>query len=214
MSDADASRTCDLDKAWHGVHFLLVGDAGREERHWVLPLYLIVSACTFIASAMIVRLLTVSGEARGLWYLLFTNVGFFSAIAFFFLGALWIRVSGIRRLRGVFSRRRMSQTFIPPDAVRKVMLGGTLLTDSECSAYYATPEEVRALAPLLASISNDEIRRRFDPERMRVLGVYVFGLAGHADESSFTYALDNLHRAVACYQDAARRGNAVVFSFS
>ena len=215
MTEADASSTCDLDKAWHGVHFLLVGDAGPEERSWVLPLYLAVSAGTFIASAMIARLIALSGGAPGFFHLLLSVIGAFSAIAFILSGALWLKFSGVRRLRWAFSRRRVSEhAFVPPDAIRKVMLGGTLLTDSECSVYYATPEEVRALAPMLAALSDDEIRRRFDAARMRTLSIYIFGLAGHADASSFEYALENLHRAVACYQDAARRGNAVVLSVS
>lgn len=61
ISEADASRTCELDKAWHGVHFLLVGDAGTKARRWVLPLYLAISAGVFIATAMLERILVVSG---------------------------------------------------------------------------------------------------------------------------------------------------------
>lgn len=216
ISEMDASRYCYLDKAWHGVHFLLVGDAGPEDRPWVLPLYLAISASAFIASAMLAQLLRVRGGATaisGLLYRALGVIGPLSAVAFIVSSALWLKASGIRRLKIVFSRKRMREpAFVSPEAIRKVMLGGTPMTDSEdLSAYYATPEEVRALAPLLASLHDAEIRRRFDAARMRMLGIYIF--KRDADEASFDYALDYLHQTIACYQDAARRGNAVVFSY-
>lgn len=217
ITEVDESRTCDLDKAWHGVHFLLVGDAGPEERRWVLPLYFSVCASAFIASAMFWRLLVVSGgDPSGLLFRILRIVGGVSFVACIAVGLLWLKASGMRRLRMVFSRNRSSQrTFVPPDAIRKVMLGGTWLGDiDDTSAYYATAEEVRALAPMLATISDDEIRRRFDLGRMRTLDIYCFSVSEDDDDSWFEYARDNLHRAIACYQDAAKRGNAVVFSYN
>ncbi|MDO8622436.1 MAG: DUF1877 family protein [bacterium] len=218
ISETDESRTCDLDKAWHGVHFLLVGDAGPKENRWTLLLYLAVSASIFIASALIARLLVISGGsgvALKFLHRILSAVGPLSGVVFLVSGAIWLKVSGVRSLRMALSRKRMGEpAFVPPEAVRKVMLGGSHITDSEdLSAYYATPEEVRALAPMLKALSDNEVRRRFDGVRMRMLGIYLFSNGGHADESWFGYALDNLHRAVAFYQDAARRGNAVVFSF-
>lgn len=217
ISEADASRTCELDKAWHGVHFLLVGDAGPEERRWVLPLYLAISAGAFIATAMLGRILVVSGGpavTSGLVFRFLRMVGIISVVGFILFGLLWLKASGVRWARTTFSRKRtLKHAFAPPDAVRKVMLGGTWLGDiDDTSAYYATAEEVRALAPMLTALSDDEIRRRFDPARMRALGIYLLSGSGHDGESWFEYLLDDVHRAIACYQDAAKRGNAVVFS--
>lgn len=217
IAEADASRTCELDKAWHGVHYLLVGDAGAEERRWVPLLYLAISASVFLATTMLGRILVVSGGPTvelGLPFRAFRMIGVLSFLALVLFGVLWLKTSGIRWLKMMFSRNRTKKpTFIPPDAVRKVMLGGTWLRGIEdTSAYYATADEVRALAPMLTALSDDEFRRRFDPARMRALGIYLFSSRGYDHESWFEYVLDNLHRTVAFYQDAARRGNAVVFS--
>lgn len=211
--ETDASRCCALDTAWHGVHFLLVGDAGPKEKSVVLPLYLAISASTFIVSVLFGRLLVMNGGAEatsGFLYRVLAVLGPLSFVAFVICGLLWLRFYGTRRLRRRFFRKHLREhSFAPPDAVRKVMLGGAPITDSE---YYATAAEVRALAPMLSAISDDEIRRRFDGGCMRAFGIYLFSNAKHADESWFGYALDNVRRAIACYQDAARRGNAVVFS--
>lgn len=218
IAEADESRTCELDKAWHGVHFLLVGDAGQEERQWVLPLYLFISAAAFVATAMLGRVLIVSGGASvasGWLFLLLRIVGILSFVFFILFGFVWLKTSGVRWLRNVFSRNRSPvSSFVPPDPVRKVMLGGASLGPIEdISAYYATAEEVRALAPFLVILTDEEIRRRFDPVRMHALGIYMFGAEEHADASSFEYALDYVRQAVAFYQDAAKRGNVVVLSF-
>lgn len=217
ISDADASRYCYLDKAWHGVHFLLVGDAGEEGRR-TLSLYLVVSAALFIATAMLGRVLVVSGDpsaASGLLLRILRAIGILSFMFFILFGLLRLKTSGVRWLRKAFSRQRVTDSvFVPPDAVRKVMLGGASLGPiDDISAYYATTEEVRTLAPFLTALTDEEIRRRFDPARMRAFGIYVFGdTAMHADPSLFDYALDHLRLTIAFYQDAAKRGNAVVFS--
>lgn len=225
IAEADATRYCDLDKAWHGVHFLLVGDAGprgtQRRRMWLLCLMLAGGFITLfsITRNSVVHVLALGSEVggiAGLLYRLFALMVSLPLVIVIVSGFFWFKVRGVRWPTIMSSRGRMAQhPFVPPDAVRKVMLGGTRLGSvDDTSAYYATPEEVRSLAPMLAALSGEEIRRRFDATRMRALNIYIFGLAGHADESSFEYALDNLHRAVAFYQDAARRGNAVVFSYN
>lgn len=216
ISALDASRTCDLDKAWHGVHYLLVGDAGRrEEKLWVLPLYIGIFASTFIVSAVFGRLLVINGAAQatsGFLYRVLAAVGMLSFVGFGLFGLLWLRGGGMRLLRmAIFRRHLRAQAFVVSDAVRKVMLGGTSLGSI---AYYVTPEEVRLLAPMLGAISDDEIRHRFDPARMRAMSIYLFRSIRHTDESWFGYALEHCRRVIAFYADAARRGNAVVFSVS
>lgn len=218
ISDMDGSRICELDTAWHGVHFLLVGDAGPEERRWVMPLYCSVCASVFIASALFGRILVMSGgeaASSGLLFRILRTVGIVSFAVCVATGLLWLHTRGIRWLRMASSRKRTPEhAFIPPDSIRKVMLGGTWLGSiDDTSAYYATAEEVRALAPMLTALSDDEIQRRFDPEHMRMLGLYRFSGRRHDDEFWFEYVLDNLHRTIAFYQDAARRGSAVVFSY-
>lgn len=217
IAEADASRVCELDKAWHGVHFLLVGDAGTKARRWVLPLYLAISAGVFIATAMLERILVVSGgeaASSGLLFRILRSVGIVSFAMGGVIVLFWLQMNGVRWLRMVFSRKRtLKHAFVPPDAVRKALLGGTWLGPiDDTSTHYATAEEVRALAPFLAALTDEEIRRRFDPARMRTLGIYLFSGSGHDGEAWFEYMLDDVHRAIACYQDAAKRGNAVVFS--
>lgn len=96
-----------------------------------------------------------------------------------------------------------------------VVMGGTL-TEFEAGygfVRYLTPEEVRAVAELLRTISVDELRQRFDPAAFNAAQVYPNPQPGGWDEEEIEPLLETYPELVEFFQNAARNGDMVLLSF-
>ena len=95
-----------------------------------------------------------------------------------------------------------------------LMGGETLGDDDEMDVRLLRPEQVRALAEHLATLSVDELTRRFDPERMTKLEIYPHVIwkrpeATDAPRGFLLGAFAELRELVA---NAAQDGDAIVIS--
>ena len=75
------------------------------------------------------------------------------------------------------------------------------------AARYFTPAEVGEVAKALAGAEDDDVMKRFDPERMASLQVYPFGWDEPDDRE---WLLESLHALRQFYGDAAANGRAIV----
>ncbi|HEY9697739.1 MAG TPA: YfbM family protein [Trichocoleus sp.] len=77
---------------------------------------------------------------------------------------------------------------------------------------YLTPEEVRAVAELLSTISVEELRRRFDPAEFNAAKIYPNPRPGGWDEEEIEPLLEMYPELVEFFQNAARDGDIVLLS--
>lgn len=73
------------------------------------------------------------------------------------------------------------------------------------------PDDVKAIAKLLAGISPDQLRSRFKPKEMTRAGIYPDVIWDRDGDEALKYLLDNYTKLVAFYTLAAQRGQAVVW---
>jgi hypothetical protein len=76
-------------------------------------------------------------------------------------------------------------------------------------ARYLTPEEVRTVSAALATITTEELRRRFDPEAFEAAEIYP-GVWDEDPDELFEEIESYFSGLVAYYRDAASRGNAML----
>lgn len=96
-----------------------------------------------------------------------------------------------------------------------VVMGGTP-TQFEAGygfVRYLTPEEVRAVAELLSTISVEELRQRFDPAAFNAAQIYPDPQPGGWDEEEIEPLLEMYPELVTFFQNAARDGDIVLLSF-
>jgi hypothetical protein len=75
------------------------------------------------------------------------------------------------------------------------------------------PEQVREFGGFLGSLSDDELRRRHDPDRMTALGIYpeqVWLRPASPDESSLGYLLESFAEMKALVDKAAAAGDGLL----
>jgi len=95
-----------------------------------------------------------------------------------------------------------------------VVMGGTP-TQFEASygfVRYLTPEEVKAVAELLNTISVDELRQRFDPAAFNALEIYPNPSPGGWDEEELEGLFEKYPELVKFFQNAAQDGDIVLLS--
>ena len=99
-----------------------------------------------------------------------------------------------------------------------LLTGGEELGDDEddVQARLLRPAQVRALAEHLAPLGNDELTRRFDPERMTKLGIYPTVIWKRPEETDAPrgFLLDAFAGLREFVGDAARDGDAIVVCVS
>jgi hypothetical protein len=77
---------------------------------------------------------------------------------------------------------------------------------------YLTPEEVRAVAELLSTISVEELRQRFDPAAFNAAKIYPNPRPGGWDDEEIEPLLEMYPELVEFFQNAARDGDIVLLS--
>lgn len=99
-----------------------------------------------------------------------------------------------------------------------LLTGGEELGDDEddVQARLLRPAQVRALAEHLAPLGNDELTRRFDPERMTKLGIYPTEIWKRPEDTDAPrgFLLDAFAGLREFVSDAARDGDAIVVCVS
>ena len=78
-------------------------------------------------------------------------------------------------------------------------------------AHYVTPDQVKELNTELQLITDEEVRSRFDGQRMDEMSIYP---EGWEEEGSFDYLADNFMELRSFYASAALNNAAVVFFVS
>ncbi|MBI2094267.1 MAG: YfbM family protein [Candidatus Omnitrophica bacterium] len=74
---------------------------------------------------------------------------------------------------------------------------------------FLTSEQVREASQALAVLPADELRKRFDPAQFKQADIYPE--IWDENDEALTYLLENYLRLVQFYQNAAAKGNAVLF---
>ena len=127
--DSDAEGTFDVDKAWHGLHYLLTGtsDGGEAPLSWAI-----------------------FGDEE--------------------LGA-------------------------------DLGMGGSS---------FLTPAQVREVAAALAGLTEEELRRRFDPAQMQALNIYPDVIWTRDGKDALDYVMAHFEPLVRFYADTAGRGDGII----
>ena len=92
-----------------------------------------------------------------------------------------------------------------------VLFSGQLIDEEQDLGYgpahYLTPEQVVQLNNEISKITTDELRMRFDPDKMSVLEIYP--MIWEEDEA-FEYISDGFLTLQQVFSNAAKRGEAIV----
>lgn len=94
-------------------------------------------------------------------------------------------------------------------------MGGTEFGEDQGygPARVLTPEQVRATATGLASLTRDEMRARFRPAELTAHGIYPM-VWDEDEEELFEELMMYFDSMVACYRNAAARGDAMLLTLT
>lgn len=97
----------------------------------------------------------------------------------------------------------------PP--LSKIIYGGTEIGEDMGygPARYLTAQDVREVADALSVLPRDSLRQRYDPAAMDEAGVYPSGWADEPEEG-LTWLLERFDLMAPYFQDAAKKGNAIL----
>lgn len=93
-----------------------------------------------------------------------------------------------------------------------VIFSGQIIDEDQDMGYgpaqYLTPAQVKEVNDALVNISNDEFRRRYDPEKLKDKGVYPQSWGEDEDEKE--YLTNYFNDLKIFYSKAAKEGQAIV----
>ena len=75
---------------------------------------------------------------------------------------------------------------------------------------FLTPGQVREVAAALAGLTPQDLRRRYDPQKMQALRIYPDVMWVRDGEGALAWAMERFAPLVQFYADASARGDAVV----
>lgn len=95
----------------------------------------------------------------------------------------------------------------------QVLFSGQIIDDEQDLGYgpahYLTPEQVADLNKQISKITVEELRHKYDPDKMTELDVYPTIWEEEGDES-FEYLSDNFLEVQQLYSDATKNGEAII----